>query len=218
MLPVIIPFSIAILFGIIISGCLDGEDGSDETTLDIDVVVYSDDDVVLVRVMNGSIDWSDKELRVDNYRLTTSMITSDKGDEVEFVDPTGQWDPEEGVTYNLKFVETSSNKIIWNADVLAEDKNGGGVPTFIVLGSIDATTDQVAIKVIQGEIEWSHYKILVDGQEFETEAIISDAGETAVYFDPESLWDAEAGSVYNVKVVQISENRVIWADDIIATV
>ncbi len=211
-----LPFSLTIGLVIVISGCLDEGDTSDDDTLDLNVMIFSDDDVVLLKVMNGSVDWAGKEIQVENYRLTTSIITSNEGEEAEFVDLTGKWDPEEGMTYQVKIIDVSSKEILWQDNIVAED-NGGEVETFNVRGSIDGSSDQLTIEVIQEHIEWSNYKILVDGKELETEAITSEAGDSVVFSDPDSIWDAEIGNDYTVKVVNISENVVVWEDNIITT-
>ena len=98
---------------------------------------------------------------------------------------------------------------------------GGTVRSLNVKGSIDASEDTLSLEVISGTITWSDYNILIDGTLQSTWATstptTSSAGETAVWDDDGTNIDFTAAQSYNVKIVDIAENKVVWEDDIIAS-
>jgi len=94
---------------------------------------------------------------------------------------------------------------------------GGTVRSLNVKGSIDAGNSELQLEVISGTITWADYKILVDGSEVSGASVnetSSSAGETAHYYSHGSFSVAQS---YNVKIVDIAENKVVWEDDIIAS-
>ncbi len=93
------------------------------------------------------------------------------------------------------------------------DEADGGVETMNVKGNIDAQTDEITFEIISGTVFWDDYRISVDGVTFSTTTAQSSAGDSAVFTT--SGWDAEIGYNYNVKIINIGENTVVWEDDII---
>jgi len=201
----------------ILSGCLN--DPGDEE-LSFSAIVYSDEDTVAITVTNGTINWTDKELRVGNHRLTTSLLSSSDGEEVEFIDVTGAFDAQEGTIYRVSIVYLISQEVLWEDNVTAIDKEEGGntVETFSVDCSIDATNDRLTIEVLKGNITWSSYDIRIDGASgLSTTSQWTSAGSTADFTDQTGTWDPQVGNIYNVKIINSVENKVVWEKDIIGT-
>ena len=201
---------------VVLSGCMEDEGDKD---LEFEGKVYSDLDVVVITVRGGSINWTGKEVRVDNIRLVTSQLSSDDGDEVEFVDTTGSWDAEEGTSYWIRIVYSLTSKILWENNITAEDKshsNEEEVHTINIKTSINATEEIVVLDVLKGEINWSTYSMRVDGMPFNTSSEVTMAGGSATFYDPDGTWDAVAGEAYNIKIVHILENKVLYDVDVIA--
>jgi flagellin-like protein len=98
------------------------------------------------------------------------------------------------------------------------DDAGGGVETINVKGVIDASDADLSIEVVSGTYTWSDYRVLVDGAvQINTTTTESSAGETAVYTaDGTGTWTVAAGEEYNVKIINIGDDKVVWEDDIIA--
>ena len=204
-----------IVAGVVLSGCMEDEGDED---LEFEGKVYSDLDVVVITVKGGSINWTGKEVRVDNTRLVTSQLSSDDGDEVEFVDTTDSWNAEEGTSYWIRIVYSLTNRVLWENNITAEDKGDveGEVHTINIKTSINATEEIVVLDVLKGEINWSTYSMRVDGMSLNTSSEVTTAGESATFYDPDGAWDAVAGEAYNIKIVHILENKVLYDVDVIA--
>lgn len=205
-----------ILAGVVLSGCIEDEGDED---LEFEGKVYSNLDLVVITVKGGSINWTGKEVQVDNTRLVTSQVSSDDGDEVEFVDTTDSWDAEEGISYWVRIVYSLTSEILWEKNITAEDKNDGNeeeVQTISVKTSIDSTEDIVVLNILKGELNWSIYSVRVDGKSFNTSSGVTKAGGSATFYDPDGTWDAVAGEAYNIKIIHIVENKVLYDADVIA--
>lgn len=94
------------------------------------------------------------------------------------------------------------------------DEADGGIETVNVKGSIDAQSDEVTIEAISGTYFWDDYRVSVDGVTFSTTATSTSAGGEAVFTT--TGWDAETGSEYNIKIINIGNNAVVWENDVIA--
>jgi flagellin-like protein len=117
------------------------------------------------------------------------------------------------------------------------DEAGGGGEILNVKASIDVNGltgasggpySLVTVEVISGSVDWSQYKITVDGVQIYDVATLATNpditnGESASAGDSEyfsiAAWSTPlaAGTEYNVKIVNIGENALVWEDDIIAT-
>ncbi len=204
-----------ILAGVVLSGCLEDEG---DRNLEFEGKVYSDLDLVVITVKGGSINWTGKEVQVDNTRLVASQVSSDEGDEVEFVDTTDSWDAEEGTSYWVRIVYSLTGEILWEGNITAEDKGDdeGEVHTINIGISIDPTEEAVVLNVLTGEMNWTTYSMRVDGKSFNTSSGDIIAGGSATFYDPDGTWDAVAGEVYNIKIILIEENKVMYDKDVIA--
>ena len=199
-----------------LSGCIEDEGDAD---LEFEGKVCCDEDLITITVRGGDINWSGKEVRVDNFRLVTSQVSSADGDEVEFIDTTGTFDAEEGTSYRVRIVYMLTSEILWEEDITAEDGGDSGdvVRTLSVTTSIDATEDTVIFNVVQGDVNWSTTSIRMDGgKDLTTTSTVTSAGGTVTFYDPEGNWDAEPGVEYNIKIVDDSRNMVIYDNDVIA--
>lgn len=97
------------------------------------------------------------------------------------------------------------------------NETGGTVKALNLKGSLDDSDEELSLEVISGTIVWSDYKVLVNGTtQLSTSAGTSNAGETATFTDATSTIDFAAGTSYNIKIIDIAENKVVWEDDIIA--
>lgn len=93
------------------------------------------------------------------------------------------------------------------------DDAEGGVETINVKGSLDDSANELYLEVISGTLEWADYKIMVNGTtQLSTTDTSSSAGSTATFTD----MDYVVGTEYNVKIINIADNKVVWEDDIIA--
>ena len=117
------------------------------------------------------------------------------------------------------------------------DEAGGGGEILNVKGSIDAnglvdgtptTYTVLTIETISGTVDWSLYKVTVGGVQVYDVASLTTTPDTSngltasagdsTYFSV-AAWTTllTAGTEYNVKIVNIGENALVWEDDIIAT-
>ena len=121
------------------------------------------------------------------------------------------------------------------------DEAGGGGEILNVKGSIDVNgfADNTAtpvehvhsvltIETISGTVDWSLYKVTVGGVQVYDVASLTTTPDTSngltasagdsTYFSV-AAWTTllTAGTEYNVKIVNIGENALVWEDDIIAT-
>ncbi len=81
-------------------------------------------------------------------------------------------------------------------------------------GEIIANEDRLELTVLSGTIIWKEYSIKVDDVPL-TEGDhkqISRAGDTIYFFD--DPWGPVAGNSYNVKIVEIATNDIVWKKDI----
>ena len=208
-------FSLIIIIGLI-AGCLGDEEGDKD--LLFSAKINCDSDVVTITVSNGSINWTGKELRVGNYKLITSIVSSEEGDEVDFVDTTGSFNTEEDIEYTVKIVYVVSGNAPWEAKITADNEDTGNeVETINIKASIDPTGDEVSFEIIQGDIDWSDFKIIVDGSNrLQTTSGNTTDGDIIIFTDPDGTWDAINGESYNVKIIHISESKVVYEVDVIA--
>lgn len=85
--------------------------------------------------------------------------------------------------------------------------------TMNVRGTIDASEDLLYLEVISGSYTWGDYRVTVDGTPVTlTSSQTTSAGGTATFTGGEYT----AGTVYNVKIVEIAADRLLWDNDIIA--
>ncbi len=95
--------------------------------------------------------------------------------------------------------------------------NGGAVVLNLNI-SISGTADTVQIEVISGTGDWSDYQVLVDGSIGMTTTISSfSAGSEATFLDTAATWDPVPGTSYDVRVVDIGDDLLVYQDTIIAT-
>ena len=93
------------------------------------------------------------------------------------------------------------------------DEASGGVETVNVKGSISATDNELTIEIITSTIDWMDYKVMVDGQtEVTTTTGSASAGQTVTF----TGGDFQAGNEYNVRIINIGKNMIVWEDDITA--
>jgi hypothetical protein len=98
-----------------------------------------------------------------------------------------------------------------------EDSGGGEVVTLNLRGTIEGGDDVLIIEVYSGTVEWSDYSIMIDDTTpLSTTTTSTSAGMSAEFSSP--LWDPEVGTTYDVKIIEISDNKVVWQDDIVAMV
>jgi hypothetical protein len=94
---------------------------------------------------------------------------------------------------------------------------GGGLS---IKGYIDPREDAIIIEQISGETDWEGLEVRVYynsssyGLEFNTGPVVTRPGDIA-YFTSSEL-DIVAGNEYNVKIIHIGRNAVLWEDDIFA--
>lgn len=85
--------------------------------------------------------------------------------------------------------------------------------TMNVRGTIDASEDLLYLEVISGSYTWGDYRVTVDGTPVTlTSSQTTSAGGTATFTGGDYI----EGTIYNVKIVEIAADRVIWESDIIA--
>ena len=95
------------------------------------------------------------------------------------------------------------------------DESDSTVDTMNVKGSIDDSDETLTLEVISGTYSWDDYRVTVDGTIVTTTAGSStSAGGSAVF--SEALTTFDVGTEYNVKIVNIAEDQLVWEDDIIA--
>ena len=95
------------------------------------------------------------------------------------------------------------------------DESDSTVDTMNVKGSIDDSDETLTLEVISGTYSWDDYRVTVDGTIVTTTAGSStSAGGSAVF--SEALTTFDVGTSYNVKIVNIAEDQLVWEDDIIA--
>jgi hypothetical protein len=73
---------------------------------------------------SGEVRWDKYIVNVLEFNDTITLKTEDgriskKGDEVVFTDPLGNWDPVIGEEYNIRVVDKSDNKIVWEGNIVA---------------------------------------------------------------------------------------------------
>lgn len=87
--------------------------------------------------------------------------------------------------------------------------------TFAVDGEIDGTDNTLTFTVIMGTVEWSDYSVTADGITLTTTSTSSSAGLSAVFTGVG--WDPDPGTIYNIRMTEIDENRQVYERDIMAT-
>ena len=88
------------------------------------------------------------------------------------------------------------------------------VETLNIRGSIDATNNVLEIEVLSGTVEWGRYEVIADESYLATIEFTTSAGESAEFTG--LMWDPEPGTMYELRIIEIDKNRVIWEDDILA--
>ena len=97
------------------------------------------------------------------------------------------------------------------------DESNTTVETINVKGTIDDSAETLALEVISGTYTWANYRVTIDGTVVTTVDVSTSAGGTVTFTDPDILVDNFiVGTSYNVKIVNIAEDKVVWEDDIIA--
>ena len=95
------------------------------------------------------------------------------------------------------------------------DDSGGTVETMNVKGTIDDSAETLSLEVISGTYTWGDYKVLVNGtDELTTATASSSAGETVSF--TEAGYTFDVGYSYNIKIINIADNKVVWENNIIA--
>ncbi len=100
------------------------------------------------------------------------------------------------------------------------DDADGGVETINVKASADGSDDDLVFEVISGTMKWDDYKILINAttEVTTTAALESSAGEMATFTAAAGPPSFFTGTIeYNVRIINIADNAVVWEDDIIAT-
>ena len=93
------------------------------------------------------------------------------------------------------------------------DDADGGVDTINVKANADGSDDALYFEVISGTMKWDDYKILTT-----TAGLESSAGEKATFAGAAGADSFFSKTIeYNVRIVNIADNAVVWEDDIIAT-
>ncbi len=95
------------------------------------------------------------------------------------------------------------------------DDSGGTVETMNLKGTIDDSEEELSLEVISGTYSWDDYKVLVNGTDPLTTTVdsSSSAGETALFTGSVTF---DVGNSYNIKIINIADNKVVWENDIIA--
>jgi len=97
-----------------------------------------------------------------------------------------------------------------------EDTSNGEVEYLNVKGSIDGSDNVLIFEVISGTVEWSDYRIVIDSDtQLTTTTISSSAGDDVEFSSID--WDPVEYMEYNVEIVNIDDQKVLWEDHIIAT-
>jgi hypothetical protein len=86
------------------------------------------------------------------------------------------------------------------------------VPTTKIETSLDVDQDTLTISVKAGTIKWSDHRVTVDGTNLTTDSLISRYGESAIFKDNSGKWDPVAGMRYDLRIITISSNTVIYLD------
>lgn len=102
-----------------------------------------------------------------------------------------------------------------------DDDDGHPPPPAMSRGRIYADTDEFVWEMGSGELHWDDYQVIVrDGNDTITlkteEGKTTKYGDEAFFKDPLGSWDPILGEEYNIKVVNLIENKVVWEDDIFA--
>ena len=91
--------------------------------------------------------------------------------------------------------------------------------TLNLMGEIDATDDQLELMVISGAVHWDEYVIKAENSDYsslylETSDHSTNAGEIAMFTNYD--WDPIPEGMYNIKIIDVANNMVLWDKDIIA--
>jgi hypothetical protein len=93
------------------------------------------------------------------------------------------------------------------------DEASSGIENMNIRGSISDSNDELTIEIISGSIQWSDYRVMIDGASEVTTSIVSAFAGQSVTF---TGMDFQAGNQYNVRIFNILENKVVWEQEIIA--
>lgn len=74
--------------------------------------------------------------------------------------------------------------------------------------------DAIELTLISGEVKWSDYDVLVNSTKIQTGSTESFAGEIAIFQSPAIIF--EPGEKYNIRIVDIGDNRVVYENEITA--
>ncbi|MFW3147098.1 MAG: hypothetical protein ACMUIE_09840 [Thermoplasmatota archaeon] len=214
---IVLPLA-AILVFVVAAGCLEEEGENEEAVvLQGKGELSATDETLILEIISGSYEWTDYKVTVDGTELRTDETSSSAGETAEFYDPDEELELLNGEEYTVKIVDIESNRLIWEMDIIAE--GGEKVPTMSLNARIYNSTDTIVFEVLQGTINWWDYQIIVDGtDDFATDEESTSAGETATFYHSEDDWHPAVGESYNVKIIDIAENKVVWEKDTIAIV
>ncbi|MCK5774296.1 MAG: hypothetical protein KAH57_10955 [Thermoplasmata archaeon] len=88
-----------------------------------------------------------------------------------------------------------------------------------VVVEIDAAGEQLGILVVSGIVYWNEYVVKAQNNSYEsfvleTSDYSSSAGDTATFIDHD--WNPVIGDMYNIKIIEVYDNMVVWDRDNIA--
>ena len=91
--------------------------------------------------------------------------------------------------------------------------------TLYLTGEIDATEDQLVLMVISGTVYWADYDVkaenyLHESLYLETLDPSSSAGDIVTFTNVD--WDPLPECEYNIKIIDIADNILLWNKNIIA--
>ncbi|MCK5773953.1 MAG: hypothetical protein KAH57_09220 [Thermoplasmata archaeon] len=101
---------------------------------------------------------------------------------------------------------------LWASSLTESD--GGPVDILDAKGEIDADANTLTFEMISSTWNWNDLSVKVDGAPLTTTTGEAWAGDQIVFSSP--TWDPHPGSMYEVIVTFIPENKVLWSNTIIA--
>jgi len=181
----------------------------------IDVSIESVDDVLLIEVNSGTILWDEYRVLVDGKPFITADDKTNYGETAEFEYTGSEWDAVDGEEYIVKIIHISSSTVVYEKKFEAENK-GGYVKVFSIDVRINHTFDVVLIEVLGEDINWSYYQVRVDGNVLDTVRTDTKKGDIVEFRDLSGDWDAHRNVLYDMKVIDVEHNQVVYALDVYA--
>jgi hypothetical protein len=181
----------------------------------IDVFIESVDDVLEIEVNSGTILWDEYRVLVDMKQFVTREGKTKYGETVEFEYAGSAWNALDGEEYTVKIIHISSSTVVYEKMVEAEDK-GGDVKLFMIDVEINHTFDVVLIEVLGKNINWSEYQVRVNGNILYTVRTDTKMGDIVEFRDPTGDWDVHRAVQYDIKVIDLDLDNVVYALDIYA--